>query len=63
MPALTGIPQEGSFLLSTMSLVNFFFAVSVAGMAAEFISTLGFWLQPATKRQKINIERIRTIFD
>ena len=63
MPALTGMPQEGSFLLSTMSLVNFFLRVSVPGMAADFISALGFWLQPANSRQKIIIKRMAAKFE
>lgn len=57
MPAVTGIPQDGSFLLSTIAVVNFGFAESAAvaadSKAGDFISIFGLLLHAKATPVKI----------
>ena len=57
MPAVRGMPHDGSFLLSTISLVNFAFTASAVFGGDEVISALGFWLQDSARPH--NMTRVK----
>ena len=57
MPAVRGMPQDGSFLLLTISLVNFAFTALAVFSGNEVISAPGFWLQDSARTH--NMTRVQ----
>jgi hypothetical protein len=51
------MPQDGSFLLFTISLVNFAFTASAVFSGNEVISAFGFWLQDSARPH--NMTRVK----